>query len=358
MAAFGGCKINLAGTYTLMAIDVADGLQATSAPLTICVGAPAQLGFVQQPGGYSGATPSTWSSANQPQVAIEDAGGNVVTGASSTIALTLNQNGNAGTLSGSTCTSAVPTTSGEVAFTNCDVSAVGAGYTLTATGTRGFSGTTTSQAFSIAGTPTHPGYLSQPAALSNGNLASIGVGVYDASNRLVTASTGGTVTLSIATGPSGGILRCNGSTAPSATVSHGVATFTGCGVSASGTTAYTLTATTSSPALSTASVTSSPGFTVSSISAPTFSFPTSTDPQVVKHNTNAVFAIIGANFAAGAIFTTSGGFSSLSPVTWISSTLVIADAAAGNGSVKGTWNLSVNNPDLGAATSTGSMVNS
>ena len=89
---------------------------------------------------------------------------------------------------------------------------------------------------------------------------SIQVGLYDASNRLVTASSGGTVTLSSETGPAGGVLTCNASAAPAVLVSHGVATFTGCGVSAAGSAAYTLTATTSSPALPTASVTSTPGF--------------------------------------------------------------------------------------------------
>ncbi len=346
-ASFGGCKINTAGTYTLMAVDVADGLQIISGSGTISVGSATQIGFVQQP---SGATSSGGSFPTQPKVAIEDAGGNTVTSASASITLTLQ---GSGTLAG--CTSAVNTASGVATFSGCNVTGTLdiLNDTLKATATGGFSGTATSASFNISGAATHPLYVSQPTVAANGDLSTFQVGLYDASGNLVTAGTG-TVSLSIksGTGTSGAVLTCNGSTSPTATVSYGVATFSGCGINKTDT-GYVLTGTDS--ALSTTTVNSN-AFNVGSISAPTITFPTATNQINPGHNGTGNFAIIGTNFANGETVPTNGSLGTVSVNTWINSNIVIV-RVTGSGGNGATGNVTVTNPDGGSVTVTNGFVN-
>ena len=75
---FAGCNIDKSGNgYTLTATDVSSSgtLTATSATFNVSVGAPAQLAFTQTPGSSTGGT----TFGTQPWVAVEDAGGNVIT---------------------------------------------------------------------------------------------------------------------------------------------------------------------------------------------------------------------------------------------------------------------------------------
>ena len=102
VASFSACRIDVVGGgYTLTANDAADAL--TSSPsdaLAITVGAPSQLVFTNQPGGGTGGT--AWT---QPAVvAIEDAGGNVVTADSNAITLFIANNPGGGTLAGCSAT--------------------------------------------------------------------------------------------------------------------------------------------------------------------------------------------------------------------------------------------------------------
>ena len=121
VAAFAGCKINTAGTYTLHAAS--GSLTPTTTSETITVGAAAKLGFVQQP---SGAT-SLVAFGTQPHVAIQDLGGNTIVGNTSSVTLTITTPAGA-TLS---CTNAspLPAVLGVASFTACHIDLSGS-YTL------------------------------------------------------------------------------------------------------------------------------------------------------------------------------------------------------------------------------------
>ncbi len=151
VAQFQNCSINTIGTgYELTAADAPDNLNAPSAaslPFNIYVGPPAQLQFTTQP---SLNNVSGDKFATQPVVTIEDAGGNVATADTSTVALSLSGGTSGATLSGCTET----TTVGVATFSGCSVNEAGTGYTLTATVTNdkisGTSFSTTSNPFNVA----------------------------------------------------------------------------------------------------------------------------------------------------------------------------------------------------------------
>src|SRR5205814_1623290 len=85
VATFAGCKIDLAGNYTLHAADA--GFAATSSSFAITTGSAARLGFTTSPNSRTGGTVFT----SQPVVAIQDLGGNTVTTASTSVTLTITQ---------------------------------------------------------------------------------------------------------------------------------------------------------------------------------------------------------------------------------------------------------------------------
>ena len=125
VATFTGCWLDKVGTYTLLARDmtrfIPDGL---TTPITVTVGAASQLAFVAQPAGGTHAV----AFSPQPQVAVEDAGGNTIT-TDNTTTVTLAWTGT-GTLS---CTNpTVTVVNGVATFANCMISAAGTG-TLSAT---------------------------------------------------------------------------------------------------------------------------------------------------------------------------------------------------------------------------------
>jgi hypothetical protein len=141
VATFFGCAIDKSGTaYTLTATD-GSLTSTTSSTFTISVGAVAELAFTQQPGGAVAGT----AFVTQPKVALEDAGGNVVTTNTSSVTLAIGTNPASGTL-GCT-TNPLAASSGVATFAGCTISDGGAGYTLTATD--GTLTATTSSSFSV-----------------------------------------------------------------------------------------------------------------------------------------------------------------------------------------------------------------
>lgn len=130
IANFAGCAIDKTGTgYRLNASSVPALTSAASNTFNIALGAPVKLGFVSQPP----ATATAQSPfASNVQVAIVDAGGNVVsTGITATINLAIATNPGAGVLSCAGGNSA--TTVNRVAtFTGCTINNQGNGYTLVA----------------------------------------------------------------------------------------------------------------------------------------------------------------------------------------------------------------------------------
>ena len=219
VATFAGCSINRAGTgYTLHA--TASGLTAaTSNPINISVGPAYMLAFTTQPGG--GANGASW--ATQPAVSVEDAGGNLITGATNVVALTVGSQ--PGTGANFTCTlNPVSASSGVASFSGCQIVGTAGSYTISASS----SGlvTATSTPFSIiVGPATQLVFTTQPGGGANGATwaAQPVVTVEDSGGNKVNTSTA-SITLAIASNP-GGTLSCTNTTVAA---TAGVATFAGC----------------------------------------------------------------------------------------------------------------------------------
>ena len=154
--AFAGCRIDKAGTYTLIA--TAAGLTgAGSSAFNITVGTATKLAFTAQPGG--GANSTVWT--NQPTVTVQDAGGNTVTTATTSITVTITTP--AGAIL--TCTpNPKAAVLGVDAFAGCRINKAGT-YTLTAT-SGGYT-SAVSNSFIISATVT---FSSGPTLAANGYL--------------------------------------------------------------------------------------------------------------------------------------------------------------------------------------------
>jgi hypothetical protein len=96
-------------------------------------------------------------------------------------------------------------------------------------------------------------------------------------------------------------------------------------------------------------------FTVNA--GPTITFPTSSSQKVVANGTSTTFTITGTNFVSGATVSISGGFT-VNTLTFVDSSHLSVNVTANNGGgARGSYNLTVKNPDGGSATSVNSMVN-
>jgi hypothetical protein len=231
VATFAGCKIDLAGTYTLHAVD--GGFTATSNSFAITVGGAAQIGFTREPSASTGGS----AFSIQPRVAVQDLGGNTVTSTSTgTVALTITQPSTPASAA-LTCTNAtVAVSAGLATFSGCKIDLAGT-YTLHAVD-GGF--TATSSTFSITvGGAAQLGFTTSP----NGSTGGVAFGaqpivaVQDLGGNTVTTTNTGTVALTITqpSTPASAALTCTNATVA---VSSGVAMFGGCKIDLAGT--YTL----------------------------------------------------------------------------------------------------------------------
>ncbi|MBV8721208.1 MAG: hypothetical protein JO277_03600, partial [Candidatus Eremiobacteraeota bacterium] len=181
VATFAGCKIDKAGTgYTLTTTNNHSLTNNASSSFNVNVGSPAQLVFTQQPS--ASATGGT-NFAQQPVVAIEDAGGNVTSDTSQVTLAITGGTGSTGAVLSCT-TNPLAGASGSASFAGCQIDRPGTGYTLTATD----GGLTSAVSSSIT---------INPAADGSGT-ATI------APTSVVASSTGQTETLTF-TVPTGGI---------------------------------------------------------------------------------------------------------------------------------------------------------
>src|SRR5437016_3336211 len=170
------------------------------------------------------------------QVAVQDAQGNIVTTATTSITVAIGTNPASGTLAGTKTIAAV---NGAATFSTLSLTAAGTGYTLTATAT-GLTGAT-SNAFNISltvGPAAKLAFTVQPsnAAVGAAITPALQVGVQDAQGNTVTTATT-SVTVAIGTNPASGTL--SGATTVAAV--NGVATFANLSINNLGT-GYTLTA--------------------------------------------------------------------------------------------------------------------
>lgn len=245
IATFTDVSIDSAATgYTLSAS--ASGLTAaTSSAFDITVGLPAKLGFHVPPANASGGA----TIAPAVQVEIQDAGGNRVTSAGTTVTLSIATNPKAGTLSGTTIVGA---SSGIAMFGTLSIDSAASGYRLGATAS-GLAGVTSAPFNITVGPAARLGFFVAPSDVTAGQAITpaVQVEIRDAGgNRVTTAAN--TVAVAIGTNPGGGTLS---GSAPRAAAS-GVATFSGLSIQKSGV-GYTLLA--SSSGLTAAT---SGGFTV------------------------------------------------------------------------------------------------
>src|SRR5207248_3287350 len=125
VATFSTLSLNMVGTgYTLTA--AATGLTgATSTAFNISVGAAAKLFFTVQPSNAAAGAAITPA----VQVAIQDAQGNTVTTATTSITVAIGTNPASGTLAGTTTVAAA---NGVATFSTLSLTSAGSAYTLTA----------------------------------------------------------------------------------------------------------------------------------------------------------------------------------------------------------------------------------
>ena len=214
VASFSTLNINNAGNgYTLTA-GAAGLTSATSTTFNVTAGTANKLAFTAQP------TNVTAGSFISPAVtvSIEDALGNVVTSATSSITVAIGTNPSSGTLGGTLTVAAV---NGVATFSTLNINNAGTGYTLAA-GASGFT-TITSNTFNVTvGVAEQAAFTAQPTSVTAGSsiTPSVTVSVEDASGDVVTSATN-SITIAIGTNPSSGTL---GGTVTVAAV-NGVATF-------------------------------------------------------------------------------------------------------------------------------------
>jgi hypothetical protein len=227
---FAGCAINKIGNgYTLTASSADGSLVATATtPFNVAAGPPTQLAFSAQPtSGSDGVAFST-----QPQVTVEDAGGNPVIGNTDTITLGIGTNPGNGSLSCTSTTATVNSATGIASFMGCSISNLGSGYTLTATD--GSLTPATTSPFLVTVGPAARLVFSTSPSNSTGGVAfgtQPKVTVEDSGGNPVTGNTS-SVSLAVSTGS--GTVTCSPASA-AVSSSTGIASFAGCSVDQAGT---------------------------------------------------------------------------------------------------------------------------
>ncbi len=222
-AQFAGCRIDKAGTYTLTATSPSLS-SAVSANVTVSVGAATKLVFTTTPLNTARNTVFT----NQPVVAVQDSGGNILTG--STIPVTLSITG--GTLS--CTTNPKNAVAGVASFAGCRIQQAGA-YVLTATSG---SLSAASPSFYIFSSASRLTFITAPSSSTSGTALANQPVVAIQDDTGDTTNGTNVITLTITT-PSGATLTCASNPV---TAVNGTATFTQCAIGKAGT--YTLRAST------------------------------------------------------------------------------------------------------------------
>jgi hypothetical protein len=257
LAVFSGCTQTTAGTYTLMATSVPALTPITGQSFTISSssGTATKLAFCwsadlacpsSPPAPVAGAV-----FASQPTIRVEDAAGNTDTTSNGVdIVLSLSADTIDGPSAVLSCTGGVHATvnAGIATFNGCKIDTSGTGFQITAA-SAGLT-SATSQKFNVSsGAASKLMFVAgPPASVGPGApfASSLKVGIADSGGHVIAAGISATISLTIGTNPSGGVLTCTGGT--SAATSAGVATFAGCSIDKAGT-GYTLvaTATTTTP---------------------------------------------------------------------------------------------------------------
>ncbi len=229
IATFSSLSLTVAGKYTLTASDSADGLSGfTSNSFTITAAAASKLVYAQQPG------TTTAGSAISPAVSldVEDKYGNIVTTDTSTVTIAPASEPSGGVLTGTTSAAAK---SGVATLNNLILDTSGS-YTLKATD--GSLTSATSSSFTVNAATATQLVLAKALGTATAGAAispAMTLDIEDKFGNLATSNTS-TVSITIASGPSGA--KLTGTT--SAAAKSGVATLSNLILDTTG--AYMLTA--------------------------------------------------------------------------------------------------------------------
>jgi hypothetical protein len=271
VATFADLTVDLAGTGYKLSVSASGLTSGTSNAFTVnsTVGPATKLGFTVQPS----TAPAGAVIIPGVVVAVQDAGGNTVTGLVGTITIAFGSNPTAATLGG---TLTVNINGGVGSFSNLTVSKAGT-YTLNATTSLGLT-PATSQSFVItAAATTHFAFTQQPVTTTAGLAITPAVQVtaQNAANATVTSFTG-PVTVAIAAGTGANGATLGGTVTVNAVA--GVATFANLSITKAGT-GYKLTASSSGVAGAT-----SASFAIDAAAATTLHFavqPTTTTANTI-----------------------------------------------------------------------------
>jgi hypothetical protein len=363
----------VAGTsYTYAVQAVLDNWTSpASAAFTASTTAVAKLSFTTQPS-VNQDVEAKGTGVFSVAVAITDSAGAEATNDNTdTVTLAIGTNPGSGVLS---CTDTggltVTAVGGVASFTGCAITRAGTGYTLTAASATGPSLTAPSNANAfnvIAGAAVQLGFTLQPSVNQNIQAAGTGsfpvsVAVQDQDGNTVTADSGRSVTLAIGNNPGGGVLSCTNTGGLTVTDGSGVASFTGCAITLSGT-GYKLTAATGSLAAPTnanafnitagaasqLTFTAQPSVNQNIQAAGTGSFSASVAVQDRNGNTVApdggrlVTLGIGTNAGGGVLSCTNTGGLSVTDSAGVASFTGCAITLAGTG-----YTLTASSPGLAA----------
>ena len=214
IATFSSLKVATIGTGCSLRATDAGFTPDTSTTFSVIVGPPASTVFTTQPSaGQNIAAGTTFSVAAQ----VKDSTGNVIAGDSVTLAVA--NNPGSSTLAVTT-NPLVTNSSGSVTFSGVSLNKAGSGYTFKVTEATG-ANTATSNAFNIVpGAPAKLVFTTQPTDITPPSaLNPVAVTEQDASGNTVTSDSTTNVSFSVS--------ACSGTTLGSATMSSGVATFSG-----------------------------------------------------------------------------------------------------------------------------------
>lgn len=312
VATFTQLRIDKAGTGYKLNATSPNTTRATSATFSVVAGAPARLGFVNQP-----QTTIAHTMIPLVAVAVQDAGGNTVASAPRSVRIAIGSGAGSGSLSGTTTASTV---NGIAVFSSLSINSTGV-YTLTAYGSDISSAV--SIAFNVTtGPPARLSFVTQPVSTTSGApfTPAVSVAIVDAGGNTVTTATNN---VSVSIGTNGDYALLSGTTTVAATA--GIATFTNVSVDLAGS-GYALAAT--SPNL--ISATSTP-FVVTAGAATKLEFmaqPATTSPG----GTISPAVVVAVEDAAGNVVPTA-----------VSSISVAIGANAGNATLSGTTTVSAAN---------------
>ena len=288
VATFAGLSIDKAATNYTLTASATSLSSAVSSSFAIGAGAAAKLGVVVQPANTTGGA----EMSPAPKIAVQDASGNTVPGATNTIAIAITSatGASGAVLSGTKSRAAVD---GVAEFAGLSIDKTGTGYKLTATATGLTSVVTATFSVTVGAAAKLAFTVQPPNTQKNGVLVpAVKVAIQDAGGNTVTsvASTPVTVAIASGTGTAGAVLAGNVTQSSGA----GVSTFDNLTIDKAGT-GYKLSATATG-------FTAATSATFDIVETPAVSLAFKVQPSTTKANTIIAPAIeVSIKDASGSV---------------------------------------------------------